>query len=509
VAYVAVARLGLALASLLAVGSHLWPGVLLGAVAANLLVGAPVPAALAIGLGNTLEALAAATALRRLGFHNQLDRVRDVGLLTAAALLAPLLSAGLGVLSLHLAGVIDAAHALPAFRAWWIGDTLGALVVAPLMLTFWTRAAPTSPREKLELGALALFTALSTWFVFSSRPGAAASLQQPFLVFPALIWAALRHGQRAAVRATFLVSLAAILATTLRVGPFARPQLHEGLLALQVFMGAISLGVLLLGAMEAERRRVQEDLREAVAVRDEFLSIAGHELRTPLSALTLDLSSLERRLAAGAAASTLAGFDSFRQRTHRAVRQVERLTQLVNRLLEVTRLRDGHLLLEREPLDLRDPVREVVDRLGEQAEQAGCAIALKADQAVEGNWDALAIEQVTINLLTNAIKYGAGKPIEVTVVGDAEGAQLTVRDQGIGVPPDDVAHIFDRFRRAVPARHFGGLGLGLYVARQIVDAHGGRIAVSSQPGVGSSFVVHLPRTGEQSPAEHHEPHPAS
>ena len=510
-AYVALARLGLALdavsgfaalvwpptglalACLLRGGTALWPGVLVGAVTANLWAGAPAPAALGIGLGNTLEAVAALAALRRFGFEPGLERVRDVVLLASVALISPLLSAGIGVFSLHLTGVVGPGQAAAAFRAWWIGDALGALVVAPLLLAFSRRGPTLTARRVGETVALAGFTALTTWFVFGRGLEARAPFQQPFLIFPALVWAALRLGQRTAITTTFLVSAAAIAATASRMGPFVQVTLHEGLLAQQVFMGVVSVGVLLLGAAVAERSRVQEALRDAVAARDEFLSIAGHELRTPLAALALGLAGLHRRLQQTPETPPPGTLEGLAGRAQRSLGQVERLNQLVDRLLSVSQLQQGGLRLERQQVDLRTPVNEVVQRFSEQAEQAGCRIALSAGQAVSGYWDPLGIEQVATNLIANAIKYGAGKPIEVSVHQAGDDARLTVRDQGIGVPPDDLERIFDRFARAVSTRHFGGLGLGLYIARRITEAHGGTIDVTSQPGVGSSFVVHLPR----------------
>ena len=380
---------GLALACLLRGRTSLWPGVLLGAFLANLWAGAPLTAALAIGVGNTLESVLAAIALRRAGFRSELERVRDVALITAAALTAPLVSAGVGVLTLRLSGMVPAPEAAVAFRAWWVGDVLGALVVAPLLLTFPRRRS--LPAAQLgETLALTAFTALLTWFVFADRQGAGSAFQQPFLVFPALVWAALRLGQAVAVRATFLVSAAAIAATTFGRGPFASTALHEGLLALQVFMGVVSLGVLLLGAAVAERRRTQEALREAVALRDEFLSIAGHELRTPLAALSLDLGSLQRRLErAGANPAPEGGLEVINRRALRALKHAERLSRLVDRLLEVSQLRQGRLRLERQPHDLRTTVGEVVERFAEQAEQAGCQLKLEAGGEVTGFWDPL------------------------------------------------------------------------------------------------------------------------
>jgi signal transduction histidine kinase len=489
---------GLALASLLVGGVRLWPGVLVGAVAANFWAGAPAAAALAIGVGNTLESVVAVSALRRAGFQNELERVRDVAFLTAAALTSPLLSAGIGVLSLYLAGVVPPPQAGLALGAWWVGDVLGALVVAPLLLTF-TRARVPAPAwtasQRSEAFLVLAFTALSTWFVFAGRQQGSLGFQEPFLVFPALVWAALRLGQRVAVRATFLVSAAAIAATIFQRGPFAGGALHEGLLALQIFMGVVSVGVLLVGAAMAERRRIQDSLRQAIELRDEFLSIAGHELRTPLAALILDLGSLQRRMQKAATTPTTNGaLEALNGTSLRAVRHAERLSQLVDRLLEASQIQQGRRRLEPRPLDLRVAVGEVVERFAEQADRAGCRIAIETAEPVTGLWDALGIEQVASNLIVNAIKYAAGKPIEVSVQARGKDAVLTVRDQGIGLAADEVDRIFDRFARAAPTRNFGGLGLGLYITRQIVEAHGGSITVASQPGAGASFIVALPRS---------------
>jgi signal transduction histidine kinase len=484
---------GLAFACLLLGGWSLWPGVLVAAASVNLWAGAPLPAALGIGCGNTLEAVLAVWALRRTGFDPRLERIRDVGLLSGAALISALLSAGIGVSSLRLAGVVSEVQTGAAFRTWWVGDVLGALVVAPLLLTAH-RAGPRWSGARLDRIALAGFTALSTWFVFSGAPALPPPFRQPFLVFPALVWTALRVGQGGAVTATAVVSAAAIAATVIGRGPFAGRTLHEGLLALQVFMGVVSVGVLLLGAASAERRRVQEELKAAVAIRDEFLTIAGHELRTPLAALTLDLGSLQRRLQAASERAVASGPDVINRRAVRILKHAERLNQLVDRLLDASRLQQGRLRLEVQPLDLRAAVEEVIERFAEQAEQAGCPIALEASGAHTGCWDPMGVEQVVSNLIANAIKYGRGKPIEVSLEGRDDAVVLTVRDQGLGVPADQVARIFDRFARAASSRHFGGLGLGLYITRQIVEAHGGSITVASEHGAGASFIVQLPRT---------------
>ena len=242
-----------------------------------------------------------------------------------------------------------------------------------------------------------------------------------------------------------------------------------------------------------ERKRVVADLRKAVRDRDEFISVASHELRTPLSALHLQLdsmlSTLEKRPEEGLASGRLV------KNARAAQRQGMRLSTLVSQLLDVSRIAGGRLILEREELDLSALVTEVSARFEEVSQQAGCTLAVSAPAPVTGRWDRLALEQVLSNLLTNAIKYGAGGRIEVSVHEQSGHACLSVRDHGIGISEDDRARIFGRFERAVSRRNYGGLGLGLWIARQTVEAHGGRISVDSAPGAGATFSVDLPLGG--------------
>ncbi len=237
-----------------------------------------------------------------------------------------------------------------------------------------------------------------------------------------------------------------------------------------------------------ERARLWRRAREEVRERDEFLSIASHELRTPVTALQLQLQLLQR-----AAQRSL---DELPQLVGDKVdalgRQTRRIAALVNELLDVSRMRLGRLELRYEPLDLAEVAREAAGHLGDDLQRSGSALALDL-RPVTGRWDRLRIEQVVTNLLVNAGKFGEGKPVALRVDGSADRARLVVADQGIGIAPEHQARVFERFERAVPAQHFGGLGLGLYIARQIVEAHGGTISVASAAGEGAAFTVDLPR----------------
>jgi signal transduction histidine kinase len=245
-------------------------------------------------------------------------------------------------------------------------------------------------------------------------------------------------------------------------------------------------------AQAIENARLYGDAQAAVQARDEFLSIASHELRTPLTALRLALENM-RRVATREALEKLSPAQIERVLAA-AERQGHRLEKLVAALLDVSRIHMGRLELDLEEVDLGGIVGEAVSQLEDEAAQVGSTITARAepDRPVRGFWDRLRISQVVTNLLSNAVKYGAGKPVEVVYGMGPSGAFVSVRDQGIGIDAADQRQIFERFERAVSSRNYGGLGLGLYIVKRIVEAHGGTVRVESSPGAGASFVVELP-----------------
>jgi PAS domain S-box-containing protein len=248
--------------------------------------------------------------------------------------------------------------------------------------------------------------------------------------------------------------------------------------------GIIIFSEEITAVMEATRR-----LEDAIRLRDDFLAIASHELRTPLTALQLQLQGMRHLLSKQGGNDD----DRFARKLEGAARQTVRLGRLIDELLDVSRISLGRLSLQPERVDLAEIAREVVEAHAAEARASGCTLRLDGAPSAMGEWDRLRMEQVIGNLIANAVKYGPGQRIEVRIEVCSESARVLVRDHGIGVRPEDARRIFGRFERAVSSTHYGGLGLGLYISEQIVDAHGGTIDVRSEPGQGSVFTVTLPR----------------
>lgn len=246
---------------------------------------------------------------------------------------------------------------------------------------------------------------------------------------------------------------------------------------------------LLAAEREAAELRVRaERAQEVVRERDEFISIAAHELRTPIAALRLKLDGILRISERGSPIAEPA-----RSRLVVSSRLVNRMSDLVERMLDVSRIVLGQLELDVAPMDLGEVVREIVDELREPSAASGSEVRISLRGDARGTWDRMRLGQVIANLLSNALRYGRGKPIDIVVEGDGEKVRATVADHGIGMSASDMQRVFGRFERAAPADQYAGLGLGLYISQHVVEAHGGTITVASTPGEGAQFVIELPR----------------
>ncbi|HEY6911023.1 MAG TPA: PAS domain-containing sensor histidine kinase [Myxococcales bacterium] len=236
-----------------------------------------------------------------------------------------------------------------------------------------------------------------------------------------------------------------------------------------------------------DQKLAEERLEEALLQREVFASVASHELRTPLTALALRLQRRRMLARRGVAVDV----EQLLADTEVEERQVQRLTRLVEQMLDATRLVNGRLSLEKEPVELRELVCEVAQSMAEALLQAGCSVSI-AGGPVGGEWDRGRLEQIVVNLLGNAMRYGAGMPISLEIAERPGRALLAVRDGGVGIGAADQERIFQRFERAASDRYPGGMGLGLFISREIARAHGD-IRVESEPGKGALFTVELPR----------------
>jgi signal transduction histidine kinase len=493
---------GLALATLLIFGPGLWPGVFIGAFLANLLTGAPVPLALGIGVGNTLEAVLAVYALRRIpDFDVSLERLADViGLIVLAAGLSTMVSATIGVTCLHLGGIVSSGQLGETWRAWWLGDLIADLLVAPVLLVWATGPRRLGdPKRRVEALALGVAVIAASLLIFGGAvgmPTPTGKVAQAYMFFPLLIWAALRFGQRGAITTAFTVSVIAVWGTALGHGPFVRPALHQSLIALQAFMGVAAATFLVLGASISERRRAEEEMRlahtraaEANRAKAEFLAVMSHELRTPLNAISgyVDLLSL--------------GVDgALTEKQQVSLTRIQlnqqHLLSLIDDVLSFAKIEAGRL-----NVDVRSvPVHEVVGTLEAlvrpELERKYLIFSCeRCDDALSVRADPEKLRQILLNFLANAIKFTPkGGRIQVGAGQDEKFVRIWVSDTGIGIPSDLIAHVFEPFFQVEhgTTRRYPGIGLGLAIARDLANAMNGEVRLESVAGKGTTISLLLP-----------------
>jgi signal transduction histidine kinase len=248
-------------------------------------------------------------------------------------------------------------------------------------------------------------------------------------------------------------------------------------------------------ADEAARTSVRlrlQDLQQAVAARDEFIATVAHELRNPIAPLTFQLRLALEKAEQMAAGGESVPVDWVQSQLRRVEQRLHRLLETLDRLLDVSRLSTGRIDLQPEPVNLAQTVRDVLSTFEAELAVSRCELSFSQRGETTGTWDRLRLEQICRNLLSNAVRFGAGRPIEVVVAGDADFATLEVCDHGVGIPPDQQARIFERFERGSAPRS-GGFGIGLWIVRNICVAMGGTVSVVSEPGEGACFTVMLPR----------------
>ena len=244
-------------------------------------------------------------------------------------------------------------------------------------------------------------------------------------------------------------------------------------------------------ALLQELRATQAELQRSLRMRDEFMSMVAHELRTPLNTLFLETQMRTLNLERG----NLAAFapEKLPKMVARDARQIRSMVRLIDDMLDVSRISSGKLSIRREPVDLAALVRRVAEDLAPGPDQL--RVQVQEDACIEGYWDGFRVEQIVVNLISNALRYGDGKPVDISLAKTRNSAVIEVRDHGIGIVAKDQERIFDAFERVMHQDRTGGLGLGLFITKQLVDAHGGAITLQSQPGHGALFSVTLPLAG--------------
>jgi len=373
---------------------------------------------------------------------------------------------------------------------WLVALTINVLVVAALILALW-RAPMRVRATLLSVGATILAwlaflhfgpligvgflfaTASAMWTIFFGRTGMILGVAAMVLFVALTAWASL-HGL------TDLVSRSPSAPRELRVWLRSWATVSASLI---FFNGVIHALHIRYRAQLERERRARVAAEEATRLRDEFIALASHELRTPLTSLKL-LVQLRRATDTGTDPSTAV-----------LERQLRRFERLIRSMLDATLLAAGQATLTCVRSDLVQITADVLGSFDDEIRRSGSTVTLNAPSPVEGHWDRENLDLVLSNLVGNAIKFGEGRPIEITVESAELGdnARVVVRDHGIGIAREDLQQVFARFHRGVSYQHYGGLGLGLYITRELVRLHGGTVSVESEPGTGATFTVLLPR----------------
>ena len=500
---------GIALAALVLLGYRVWPAIFVGAFLVNATTAGNIATSLGIAAGNTLEAVCGAWLVNRFaGGTRVFDRAQDVFKFALAAMLSALVSPSIGVTTLALGGFAAWANYGPIWTTWWLGDSAGDLVVAPLIL-LWSIPSTQrwSRRDAGEVGILLLLlfvlgeTVFGGWFPISAR-----NYPISFICGPVVIWTAFRFSQRETATGIFILSALAIWGTLHGFGPFIMETENHSLLTLQAWTAVLTITAMALAAAMAERRRAEAAIEQQKAAvetanrtKDKFLAMLSHELRTPLTPVIAALDTLETD--AAQSEESKASLAMIR-------RNVELESQLIADLLDLTRIAKGKLELKFDSIDAHEAVLNVIEICRAEANAKNLHVYpdLRAG-AHHVSADTAKFQQIIWNLLKNAIKF-TGEDGEITISSSNPAPQtivITVRDTGIGVEPDIMERIFDPFEQGEVSfqRRFGGLGLGLAISKSLAQAHGATLLARSEGrDRGAAFLLTMKTVpAQQQPAK--------
>jgi len=497
---------GIALAAVQLYGYNLWPGIMAGVLLYEMSLGTSILASIFIAIGAVFETILGSYLLKKTGFDSSLNRVRDVlRFVFYGAALSVTISAMIGVTSLKLCGMINGNMFFRSLGTWLIGDSLGILVVTPLILV-WTkylRAGVRFNKMSVQIFPTLTFTMLiiMSFFVFYTiAPYGGLSLFK-FTLTPLLALIAIYCGQRGNVTAIALVSTIAILCTALRHQP-AR-ELSVSLLLIQIFMAVISISYMLIAATIAERDQAQRvllkktfelnrernQLKRLNRAKDEFIAVASHQLRTPATGIKINLSMLRDGFFGNLSATQLKRVDSANEFNERQI-------NIIEDILGVAQVDTDSVILNKVDTNMDTLIAGAIRHCKPTIAKRGQTINFVHNPEshiakVDQNKMLMAIE----NLIDNASKYSPPNK-EITVglyAKNHDVLAIEVRDSGCGIAKKDLCKLFKKFSRIenelTHAR--GGTGLGLYWVKKIVRLHGGKISVASTLGHGTVFTIYL------------------
>jgi signal transduction histidine kinase/ActR/RegA family two-component response regulator len=478
---------GIALATLLLLGYGTWPAIFLGAFLVNVTTFGNVATSLAIGAGNTLEAVCGAWLINR--FANGIsvfDRAQDVFKFAFAAVASAAVSPSIGLTSLALAGFANWSNYGPIWATWWLGDATGDLIFAPIVILWAVKPRwRWNGKKDMEVTLILLLLLVVGEAIFGGwLPISAKNYPVAFVCGPILIWMAFRMSQRETATGIFILSAIAIWGTVRNFGPFVMETENQSLLILQSSTAVLTLTAMALAAAMAERRRIEAALETQKALveaanrtKDNFLAMLSHELRTPLSPVLLAVENLQNEWwpKRPEIASAL-----------EMIRRNIRVEQhLIDDLLDVTRISKGKLALNLTSVNVHRQIRNVVETC--RSEWAGKKIRMQLDLTAGDRFvvaDEARFQQIVWNLVQNAIKFSRDEGVVIISTVNESPGELTiiVQDHGIGIEPEAMERIFNPFEQGERSlkRRFGGLGLGLAISKSLAEAHGATLTATSE-----------------------------
>jgi len=479
--------------SLFLLGFEFWPWLLLGKFLACLWAHESILTSLSISAGAITPYLVSIFFLKKvMPLESSLTRLKHLYFFGAiAAIATPFISSSLQFLAqIYLSSNVHPASNI--FKIWqmtYFSQVLSIIITGAFFIHLKNDHRPsriTSLRQKCE--AVLIFSAIlatSTFVLTPLHTYYNTLLVRPYFLFTLMLCTALRYDLLGATTTSLMILLTSSIGELFGFSTFSNNlEPSDQVLMLQMVIAAICSTGLLVAVTVREKS-------DALDVNNEFFDIASHELRTPITSLKLQLKLLQRNLDRDQAS----GQADVRQKPFllNVENQVDRLVTIIANLLDVSRAERGLVTLERKKINLSELIHQLLDRLSGDFQNAKCPLKVNLQEEIIGNWDQFRIEQTLENLLANAIKYAPGKLIECNArTLDVDHVEITIRDHGPGIDPSKHRAIFDRFVRAENARNVQGLGLGLFISKRIVEAHGGKIHVESVPFQGSSFIIQLP-----------------